>query len=564
MMLVSLWLNLALGAPPQTGDHPPAHHRAHGLQASHVTALTTWNDTLFVGTLGGGLHRWDGKRLQYMSGGPTFIRTLAPDGDGLLIAGIDGLMRWDGKRFTSLVEGPVDDVMSVNGQVYWLSDGVLHTSQRTWPLDCTALWTLTAGERVDHVVTCDRMYRLEEAPSRELQPLHALPHHLQATAAIERRAGFWTLEPGGLRNLEQGMEVDSWQPPAGDSASQMSRFGDGLLVVTEAGALHELTPDGPAELSPAMGLPGATATTVAAAPARKAWVGTTAGLALLTPDHHALSFPVAPDAATPAHWVLPAHHGRGAAVLGERGVRWVGRGEPCGWRAFASASGAAITMLQTHDRSWWSVGPHGALQLDTRGRLHHWDTLDGTFAAVPYGPGLVLLGEHGHRAWLPGATQLGPLVPAPAGDLLTGDRAGGLWWSLNNQVILGRDPRDPIATWTLEDAVMDIAIGDTSVWAQHAHGVVQLDLDTGEVEALNSPGTPDLIVHGATSPTWLTTESELVSRAGVWSLPGPFDRLVLHHAHLNGHHLWLATEAGVYRVDVRKLESAVAGPSDGS
>jgi len=108
----SVWVATSLGLGlVQNGAVAPTPEPLAELADTVIMSVETDDaDVLWIGTLGAGLYRWDGRRLARIDGpsGPGIRRLLADD-DGLWIGSFTGLLRLDGSRGPLRPDHRVDD-----------------------------------------------------------------------------------------------------------------------------------------------------------------------------------------------------------------------------------------------------------------------------------------------------------------------------------------------------------------------------------------------------------------------------------------------------------------------
>lgn len=493
-----------------------------GLQgASAVDLEASDKYGLWVATARGGAGWWDGTRWRHLDRralGVEALTGIALADDARWFATADRVVRLADDGATTVWHAGVDlpptvvhDLDVRSGPTLATDAGLVAlsptgTATVFGPTGCTRL----ARDGEDLTAFCEGV-AVDALTGR----LHTAPDDAEVTGRLARAKGAWLTTRDTLW-LDDG--VGAWDPvwTFDPPLQALHRMGDDMVV---GGAQLWLVDDaGPVPFHPASGIPEGVVLDIAAGPRRdKAWVGTTAGVALANDARTATPLPLAPLPAGPAiRQVLP--HRGGAAVRTAVGATWLGPGAPAGWSGLAAACPPDQLVALAHvDGTWWSVGHHHAWSL-TDGEVTRWDLGQRVRTARVSGRRLVFAGTDGVRWWQPGARVLSPIHRVD--DMLDALWLGDTLYTL---------AQGELTAWTMggarDPARMSVVIAPGAWLTEHQGGV-----------AVAWPGARAVPMGGTLAPVE-------VSPLTVPGVDAPVIEVVP-----DGEIRWVATEAGLFVV----------------
>ncbi|MCB9663033.1 MAG: hypothetical protein H6732_02895 [Alphaproteobacteria bacterium] len=484
-----------------------------GLRGAEVTALAGTPDALWVGTTAGGLARWDGQAWSHLGRrdglGSDAVVELARQGDTLWLAtprGVAALAPDGGRRWSVAELGGVPRGLAATPAGAWAStdEGVVSVDDVPSPvLEASGCGRLLADGADGVLALCDPPRRLPGGarvgwPEGVDDVVDAHPTARGVAFAVR---GSEVVEVVG------GETQDAVALPVA-RLRRVAPLGDGLVAAAGEDGLWWISDQGVRRLGEPAGLPSPRVLAVApSGNAHTAWVGTDAGVALLSQDGTASPLPLAPLAA--GRGVRAVAPGRGGvAVLADTHPVWLGPRPPRGWTALAAAVGeAGRALVRGADDTVWALVDGALLSLDRKGVLARW-RLEEDAGSLAAGHGrLAVATPQGLRFWIPGARGLSPEVTLDAAPRAVAvGEDGAVWAALPDEVV--RWEAGALVAWPVDQVRALVALGSGAVaagdaglwwlgpggtlerlWSDHAvDGVVALAHDGRRLWALTGQG----------------------------------------------------------------------------
>ena len=286
------------------------------------------------------------------------------------------------------------------------------------------------------------------------------------------------------------------------------------------------------------------------------FVGTDQGLARVIPRAGTLQ--VDPRVTTgwpPATAIHDVQVARtGLWVAGAAGVQVAGAPHPSARDLAVAAGGECTAIVEDEQRATWAIGER-VIRLDARGGLDAWwPPAPVRVAAVQPGAGLYVGGEDGlwrldaaRSRFVPVSTFRKVQAVAP------GER--GLWVAANGSVF--RVVGSAVAPYAQTNVPLSLAASPVGVWVGTEDGLEHLRITADGVEVDDVLGDDDALVEipavaADDRGVWFATEAGQVGRitdgrVGLTTLTDVDPPRITSLAP-DGDHVWVGTEAGVYRV----------------
>lgn len=536
-----------------------------GLRGAAVTALATADDQLWTATDGGGVGWWDGtswRHLDRRAGLPAErVLDLAVQGDarwaatdGALVALTpDGATRaWSPGAFGAT---RIRAVRPDGDDAAWVI-----TDAGVARLDPTGVVAVVTDPTCTDVLPGDPPIAACAVPRAlpDGTPVDGLVPAGHLTARVPRVDGDWLgTDATGLRPWVGGALGAGWTPAHG-VVRDVARVEVSMVVAAGVDGTWIVRDDAVLDVPAVSGIPGSVATVVAPGPtAKRAWVGTSTGVALVSLSGQATPLPLAPLPAGVAVRSIRVVSDA-LVVASARGLVWVGPKPPRGWDTLVAAAGPDVRDALPWGRDWWALTAEAAFRLDRRGRLER-------FALGAPGVGLASTGaavgvatEGGVRWWLPGARMLSA---ADRQDGLRGAEAAGagaLWlWTDHLLTLSGTLSQRSWAVRGVHDvaplgAGVVLATDDGLAWLavdDDAPAWGWADVATGAMVAVDAPAGRVWAV-GADGRLWVGTED------GPAMVPLPEAGVAARQVVADADGAWVVTDLGLYRVSTPAPPSA--------
>lgn len=515
-----------------------------------------------------GVARYNGREFRTFERGAhtglpdSGIRTLVPDGEGLLVAGArGGISRYQHQRWTAEPDLPamVNHVLRTRdgrlwfategGGIYWRQDGELHHLGVDDGLPGAAVYRLLEDE--DGVIWAGtsrglaviRDQRVQVVAQIPAAPVLALLLDRQGRLLIGSEEGAYVHEQGGFSLLRPELAQEAVSALLEDDS------GDLWLGTIDRGLIR-LSRFGLERLGLEQGLPDNRVVSLLQDSERNIWVGTNGGLLRLR-DAPFTSF--TQDDGLAGNYVRTVlAHGNGSIWAGtSNGLSRID-GDRVQTLALTLADGSVPSILSlaqgSGDTLWAGTFTHGLLRLE-----------NGTLAQViDRDQGL-------------GANEVRAILPAVDGSLWVGTAKG-----------LSRIKDGRISTYYQQDGlpgefVMALHQADNGdIWVGTGVGVGILRQgrpDRIEALYLNSQENAEYAFGFYQEPDgkhmWMTTDRGLLRyryRDGSLSMVGkphglPIEKMFQPVADRLGG-LWLSTNRGILRIDLAEAQRVADGERD--
>ncbi len=436
------------------------------------------------------------------------VEALIDDGASLHLRTPSGWFRWDGRRFwpsrdpaeALAIPGEVRDVAFHAGRWWAATDGgALRRDDGAWvvvdPSPARALRP-ALGRPNPWVVR-------DDGSTWEAGGAHLDPGEIAGVAAAPEGALWLAARGDGLLRAAGGVTTPWWAPP--EPATDLTAAGDSLFVA--AGGLWRLTQgEPPLQLGLADGVPERVAIT-RPGPAGKAWVAGPDGVAQVHPDGPATPLPVAPLARGVAVRAI-APFGRGALVGTDRGLEWVGPGEPGGFSRLVAAARPPIDDVLGSREGLFALSD-GVVHHLRDGELTRIDLHQPAVDLAEIPRGVVAVGPVGAQYWVRGAR-----LPTPVDRGHPGSRV--VSWIGGHAILDGDVLRAPGADLRLDQRVDDVIVGSSGTFVL-ADGALRTLSSAGEV---GDPLTRADVVGSGPAGMWGIAAADGDLPGVVWSVPG--------------------------------------------
>ena len=363
-------------------------------------------------------------------------------------------------------------------------------------------------------------------------------------AATTERGVVVVTEPNVAQSVSQLVDRDAYGVAVGP---------DGIW--TAAGLLGLVDPAGMV-WGRGVGLPADGVRSVLVMPDDTLFVGTDQGLARVIPRDGTLQVDPRVTTGWPAATAVhDVHVGRtGLWVAGAAGVQVAGTPHPSARDLAVAAGGEFTTIIEDGQRATWAIGDR-VIRLDAHGGLHAWwPPAPVRVAATQPGAGLYVGGEDGlwrldvaRNCFVPVSTFRKVQAVAPS--------ERGLWVAANGSVF--RVVGSAVAPYAQTNVPRALAASPAGVWVGTEDGLEHLRITADGAEVDDVLGDGDALVEipavaADDRGVWFATEAGQVGRiadgkVGLTTL-SDVDPPNITSLAPDGDHVWVGSEAGVYRV----------------
>jgi hypothetical protein len=520
-----------------------------GLRGSSVVDLAFADGVLWAATRGGGLGRWDGDAWRHAD-----RRSGLPSERGAAIA-LDGDTRWWGDALGALRSTEA-------GATSW-----------TLPGGARGIAVLPDGSAL--AATGDGVVRLHDGVQPRLTarscndvlpdpsggwlvPCDGATWHLPAAAVdpevgtglvgvVPRAGGRYLAHAGGVDLAIDGARSTWWTAPPGVEVTGLAVLDGALIALTDPGPGWRIGEGGAAPLRAVDGVPGRVGQAAAPGPAAsKLWLGTDAGVALLSAEGVGTPLPTAPlPAGEPVSGLQPWR--RSLAVAGPSGLTWIGADPPRGFDQLAAAAGPTPRdVLRDARGGWWAAAGPSAWRLH-RGDLTRFDLDAEVVQLVAAGDRVAFGTTEGVRVWIPGATMPSPALPLATTGPMRAGPDGALWMAVDGGV--ARYQGVSSRTWSLAEPALELVPVDRHCVVLTASGPLRLVPDVAEPQLVAElpPSARDAAAVGR-------TVGVIDADGALWLYgPGEPSRVAIDGATALGVEadplgLWIRTDIGLARL----------------